>query len=249
MLSIYVGNAAVQWPHVLPTVRQLLPARPRVEGSWAASIPRGSKVVIILLSAAVVALAVLATVAESVLLEVDESLYERWDLREDRGRFGPDFLVWLGRPIVIIPLAIAIGLGTVRCRVIALAFPLAVVAAGVSNVLFGWIVRRDRPPFSANVGEVTSFPGGHFMQMTLLFGVIPLVAYIVTRRRWVQVIVAVSSAALLALVLTDTFITGGHWPSDQLGGFLIGLSLVVVIWSLASTGLHHDSCSDCPSQR
>ena len=210
MLAIYTGNAAVQWPEVLPTVRQLLPARPQVEGSWRTSLPRGHKIAVAIMLGGVAVLAVLATFFESVLLEVDETLYENWDLHEDRDRIGPDFLVWLGRPIVIIPLAIAIGLGTVRCRVIALAFPLAVVAAGVSNVLLGWVVRRDRPPFSANLGEVTSFPGGHFMQMTLLFGVIPLVAYIVTRRRWVQALVGVLCAAMLVLVNTDTFITGGH---------------------------------------
>ena len=162
---------------------------------------------------------------------------------------GPDFLVWLGRPIVIIPLAMVIGLGTIRCRVVALAFPLAVVAAGVSNVLLGWTVRRDRPPLSINVGEVTSFPGGHFMQMTLLFGVVPLVAYIVSGRRWVQVVVGVASLALLVIVHIDTFITGGHWPTDQLGGFLIGLALVIAIWALAGPGGHHDSCSDCPGSR
>ncbi|MEO1059892.1 MAG: PEP/pyruvate-binding domain-containing protein [Actinomycetota bacterium] len=248
MLTIYVGNAAVTWPHVLPTVRQLLPAQPRVEGSWAAAIPTGAKIVVALMLATVAVLAVLATFAESVLLDFDEAAYRDWDLREDRDRFGPDWLVWLARPQIIIPLAIVIGLGTVRCRVVALAFPLAVVAAGATNVFFGWTVRRERPPFSAHVGAVSSFPGGHFMQMTLLFGVIPLVAYIVTRRRWVQAVAGVLSAAALALVLTDTFITGGHWPSDQLAGFLIGASLVVVIWSLTTPGAHHDSCSDCPSQ-
>ncbi len=248
MLTIYLGNAAVQWPNVLPTVRQLVPARPRVEGSWVASISRPAKGAILVMLGAVALLAALAGVAESVLLDVDESLYLNWDLRQDRGRLGPDFLVWLGRPIIIIPLAFAIGLGMIRCRVVALAFPLAVVAAGVSNVLLGWVVRRDRPPLSVHAGEVTSFPGGHFMQMTLLFGVIPLVAHIVTRRRWVQVIVGILSAAMLALVQIDAFITGGHWPSDQLGGFLIGLSLVAAIWSLSAPGLHHDSCSECPSQ-
>jgi len=100
-----------------------------------------------------------------------------------------------------------------------------------------------------NLGEITSFPGGHFMQMTLLFGVMPLVAYILTRRRWVQIGAGVLSLALLALVNTDTFITGGHWPTDQLAGLLIGLLLVIGIWSLALPGPHHDSCSDCPGVR
>ena len=248
MLGIYFANAAVQWPHVLPTVRQLLPARPRVEGSWAAAVSTRSRVVLAVLGLAVLVLAVLATVAEGVLLDIDESLYDRWDLRQDRDRFGPDVLNWLGRPIVIVPLAILIGLGTIRCRVIALAFPLAVVAAGSTNVVLGWIVRRDRPPLSARAGEITSFPGGHFMQMTLLFGVIPLVAYIVSRRRSVQAVAAVLSVLLLGVIHYDTFITGGHWPTDQVGGFLIGLALVIAIWSLANPGLHHESCSDCPYQ-
>lgn len=248
MLSIYLANATATWPHVLPTVRQLLPARPKVEGSWASAVPTGSKIALAFMIGIVIVLAVTATFAESVLLDFDESFYLDRDLREDRDRFGPDWLVWLARPQIIIPLAILIGLGTIRCRVVALAFPLAVVAAGATNVFLGWTVRRERPPFSTHVGEVNSFPGGHFMQMTLLFGVIPLVAYIVTRRRWVQAVAAVLSAGALALILTDTFITGGHWPTDQLAGFLIGASLVVVIWSLTTSGPHHDSCSDCPSQ-
>jgi undecaprenyl-diphosphatase len=136
----------------------------------------------------------------------------------------------------------AIGLAMIRCRVIALAFPMAVVIAGVSNLVLGWIVRRDRPPFSAHVGEVTSFPGGHFMQMTLLFGVLPIAAQIMTGSRRVRNVVAVLSAGLLALVLTDTFRTGGHWPTDQLAGFLIGASLVVALWAMWRPGRLHDSC-------
>jgi len=47
---------------------------------------------------------------------------------------------------------------------------------------------------------------------------------------------------------TDTFITGGHWPTDQVAGLLIGASFVVAIWGLGTTGLHHDSCGECPFQ-
>ena len=190
----------------------------------------------------VAVLGLLAIFAESVLLEIDEPIYENIDARQDIGRYGPDFLNWLGRPMVIIPLAMAIGLAMIRCRVMALAFPMAVVAAGVSNLVLGWIVRRDRPPFSAHVGEVTSFPGGHFMQMTLLFGVLPVAAQIITGSRRARNVVAVLSAALLALILTDTFRTGGHWPTDQLAGFLIGASLVVALWAIWRPGRLHDSC-------
>lgn len=248
MLGIYTANAVVQWPHVLPTVRQLAPARPGVEGTWFNAIGQRRAFGIAALLAVVAVLGVFATFGESVLLEIDEPIYEGIDARKDADRYGPDALNWLGRPIVIVPLAIAIGLAAIRCRVIALAFPLAVVAAGLSNVLLGYLVGRERPPFSAHAGELTSFPGGHFMQMMLLFGVVPLAAFIVSGRRWVQVAVGVASAALLALVLTDTFRTGGHWPTDQLGGFLIGGSLVAAIWSLQTSGPHHDSCQDCPAQ-
>lgn len=248
MLAVYFGNAVVEWPHVLPTVRRLAPSRPAHDRVWLNAIGTTKLISIVLLLTTVAVLGILAAVAESVLLEVDERIYDDIDAGRDVDRYGPDFLNWLGRPIVIIPLAIGIGLAMIRCRVIALAFPLAVVTAGVSNVLLGYLVRRDRPPLSDHFGEVTSFPGGHFMQMTLLFGVLPIAAHIMTGRALARNMTAVLSIPLLALILTDTFRTGGHWPFDQLAGFLIGASLVIAIWGLRTPGEHHDSCSDCQSK-
>jgi undecaprenyl-diphosphatase len=238
----------VEWPDVLPTVRRLAPSRPAHERVWIRAIGNTRLAVISVMLGIIAALGVLAAVVESVLLGVDERIYENIEAGKDVDRYGPEFLNLLGRPIVIIPLALAIGLAMIRCRVMALVFPLAVVAAGLSNVLLGYLVRRERPPLSDHFGEVTSFPGGHFMQMTLLFGVLPIAAHVVTGRKSVAVTVGVLSVPLLALVLTDTFRTGGHWPSDQLGGFLIGASLVIAIWGLRTPGEHHDSCTDCPSK-
>ena len=46
----------------------------------------------------------------------------------------------------------------------------------------------------------------------------------------------------------DTFRTGGHWPTDQLGGLLIGLALVVAIWAVRRPSHLHDSCNNsCPA--
>ncbi len=249
MLAVYFGNAVSEWPDVLPTVRRLAPSRPVRDRVWLEAIGRQKLTVITVLMGIVGVLGVLAAFADSLLLEIDERIYEGIDAGKDIDRYGPAILNWLGRPIVIVPLAVAIGLATIRCRVIALAFPVAVMTAGVSNVLLGYLVRRERPPLSEHFGEVTSFPGGHFMQMTLLFGVLPTAAYIVSGgRAFVRNVTAAGSLALVALILTDTFRTGGHWPSDQLAGFLIGTSLVIAIWGLRSPGEHHDSCSNCPSK-
>lgn len=249
MLAIYFGNAVSEWPHVLPTVRRLAPSRPARDRVWLDAIGRRKLNLITSLLTVVGILGVIAAFKDSVLLEVDERIYEGIDAGKDIDRYGPAALNWLGRPIVIVPLAVAIGLATIRCRVIALAFPLAVMTAGVSNVLLGYLVRRERPPLSEHFGEVTSFPGGHFMQMTLLFGVLPMAAYIMSGgRALIRGVTAAMSLALVALILTDTFRTGGHWPSDQLAGFLIGASLVIAIWGLQTPGEHHDSCSNCPSK-
>lgn len=249
MLAIYSGNAVQQWPHVLPTVRRIAPSRPLRDRVWLDAIGKSKLTVIAVLSGIAAVLGILAAVADSVLLEIDRRIYDNIEAGQDIDRYGPELLNWLGKPAVIIPLAVLIGMATIRCRVIALAFPLAVVAAGVSNVLLGYLVRRDRPPRSEHFGEVTSFPGGHFMQMTLLFGVLPMAAYIMSGgRAAVRNVTAVTSVALVALILTDTFRTGGHWPSDQLGGLLIGASLVIALWGLKTPGEHHDSCSSCPSQ-
>lgn len=238
--------AARNWPEVPPIVRRLAPGRPaRQHSVWASvSVPARRSIYAMLALVAVGGL--LAIVAESWLLEIDEPIYFDWlEAREDADRWGPGWLNNLGQPIVIIPLSVAIGLATLRCRIVALAWPAAIIGGGLANLVLSWVVHRQRPPFSAHAGEFTSYPGGHSIQLTLLMGMLPLAVDVVTDSRLAGRITGVLAAGIWFVAWADTVRTGGHWPIDQLAGLLIAISLLTVVYSAANRERQHDSCEDC----
>jgi membrane-associated phospholipid phosphatase len=188
----------------------------------------------------------LAVVTESWLLEIDEPLYLDWlEAREDANRWGPDWFNRLGQPVVLIPLAVAIGFATLNCRVVAIAWPAAIVIGGLANIILSWVIHRERPPFSAHVGEFTSYPGGHSIQLTLLMGMLPLAVHVVTGSRSAMRLTAIAAAALWFVAWADTVRTGGHWPIDQLAGLFIAVSLLAIVYSASQSADHHESCVDC----
>ena len=133
------------------------------------------------------------------------------------------------------------------CRVLALSIPTAIVGTGVTVFALTWLTMRDRPALGAHAGEQNSFPGGHVAQLTLLFGLLPLVVHVLTDRRWLRIFAAVTSSVILAVLLTDTVRTGGHWPTDQLAGLLIAATVLATVSARVRAPACHSDCRDsCP---
>ncbi len=192
--------------------------------------------------------AVLVVFAESVLLEVDERIYFDWlDAGRAVDRWGPDALNTLGQPIPAIVIAVLVSLFTLRCRIVALAYPMAVVAGGFANLVLSWVTHRLRPPDSAHAGEFNSYPGGHSIQLPLLLLILPLVVYVITENKIAARVTGFLAVGVWGLAWVDTIRTGGHWPTDQLAGFLIALALLIVVYSLAGDVTRHEGC-DCSMQ-
>lgn len=90
----------------------------------------------------------------------------------------------------------------------------------------------DRPRPSPDLVELRagfsspSFPAGHVMSPTLLYGYTAWLACR-ARRPWVRASAIVPCGALLALTGVVNVHLGVHWPSDVAGGYLWGLVLVV----------------------
>ncbi|MGI9624894.1 MAG: phosphatase PAP2 family protein, partial [Acidimicrobiales bacterium] len=249
VMGVALGWAAHTWPNVPTTVRTLAPGRPAREHSAWASVSDPARLAIFGMLAVVALGGLLAIVAEDVLLAIDEPLYLDWiEASEDTDRWGPEWLNRLGQPIVIIPLAILIGLGLLRCRVVAIAWPAAIILGGLSNLVLSWVVHRERPPFSAHAGEFTSYPGGHSIQLTLLMGMLPLAVRVFTGNAWAMRATAFAAFALWVVAWGDTVRTGGHWPTDQVAGVLIAVALLTVVYSAASRDLQHEACEDCASR-
>jgi membrane-associated phospholipid phosphatase len=101
----------------------------------------------------------------------------------------------------------------------------------------GWSLwNRARPDLIAGgiaAPGFHSFPSGHAVLVVVVYG---LVAYLWVRasRSWLERLLAIGIFIVWAsLVGTARLALGSHWPSDVLGGFVIGLVwLTMVIMAL-----------------
>lgn len=88
------------------------------------------------------------------------------------------------------------------------------------------IFDRDRPSLfeHATTTASSSFPSGHAMSATVVYGT---VAYLVARLQkshWSRVITLVGAAILILLICFTRLYLGVHYPSDVIGGIVVGLA-------------------------
>jgi pyruvate,water dikinase len=244
-LGVMMGHSAVRWPHVEPTMRRLMIRRTPSPGSTLLGSLATS---IVAASVGVVALLAVLVVARSGPLDaLDRRVYDVIGAGISVDRYSPEWMNMLGRPVVMIPLAVALAVVARRCRAIAVSIPVAIVGTGVTVFTLTWLTMRERPALGAHAGEHNSFPGGHAAQLTLLFGLLPFVVGVISDRRSIQTVVAIVSWLVLGVLLIDTVHTGGHWPSDQLAGLLIAVAVLTTIAAWLGSPASHSRCGDrCP---
>lgn len=104
---------------------------------------------------------------------------------------------------------------------------LASTAGGIllNNALKLWF---DRPRPTVFAWEThaasSSFPSGHAMSATVVYGT---VAYLLARLQkhwWARAITLTSAVVIIALICLTRLYLGVHYPSDVLGGIVVGLA-------------------------
>ncbi|HXF52418.1 MAG TPA: phosphatase PAP2 family protein [Dehalococcoidia bacterium] len=99
----------------------------------------------------------------------------------------------------------------------------------------------DRPRPSPDLVELRagfsspSFPAGHVMSPTVLYGYAGWLARRATRA-WLRAGVIVPCAAVLVLTGVVNVYLGVHWPSDVVGGYLWGFALLGPAVDLGASG-------------
>jgi undecaprenyl-diphosphatase len=139
---------------------------------------------------------------------------------------------------VVACIAVALGLFLLSRRQFywLLALVLTVPGGGLLNRLLKYVFHRPRPHFEDPILKLTSysFPSGHTMIATVLYGVIA--AYVFTQTtdwRW-RVLSIVSAAFLIGIVACSRIYLGAHYLSDVLGAMAEGLAWL----SLCLTMVH-----------
>jgi membrane-associated phospholipid phosphatase len=146
----------------------------------------------------------------------------------------------LGLGYVITPLAVAACVALYRRgrRASALAVAASVLGAFALSSVDKLLVGRPRPPVAhLETVSTASFPSGHAIETTALLLAL-LIAFLLTRRPRVQASAAVIlTIALSSGVALSRVYLGVHYPSDVLGGVLLGAAWsAVAAWLVLASG-------------
>ena len=134
---------------------------------------------------------------------------------------------------VLITVLIAILLDFYGMRWEAAVSLLASTLSGLTNELIKDLIRRPRPAIDVvdvfAVLDSYSFPSGHVMFYTILFGFVCYVAYTGLKRSLLRSLLLSALGMLILLVGLSRIYLGQHWASDVLGAYLLGGLILVAM--------------------
>lgn len=128
-------------------------------------------------------------------------------------------------------LTILLALLLVRAYRRAAVFTVVVMSAtALATTGIKLLVARPRPEWQDVVGtlESHSYPSGHVSSTTALAGIALVLSVMLVRRKGVRRVVATLGAVVLVLVAADRVLLGRHYPSDVVGGLLLGAGMVLL---------------------
>ena len=134
----------------------------------------------------------------------------------------------LGEILVVFVIAaiVALFLTVLRHKYSAALVVGATVGAVIINTLVKLAVDRPRPQvFEWGAQVVTSsFPSGHATAAVAAYGTVAFVAARLLQHRWARRLTLLIASVLIAAIAGSRLWLGVHYPSDVLGGMLLGLA-------------------------
>ncbi|HEX5839013.1 MAG TPA: phosphatase PAP2 family protein [Anaerolineales bacterium] len=141
---------------------------------------------------------------------------------------------------IVIPALIALVFYLSGLKWEAVVSLLASVVSGLTNELIKDFIRRPRPAVDIvdvfRVLDSYSFPSGHVMFYTILFGFVWYSVYTLLRQSLQRSFFLCVFGFFILLVGISRIYLGQHWASDVLGAYLLGGLILVGVVSLHRWG-------------
>ncbi len=127
-------------------------------------------------------------------------------------------------PVVLTVAAAAALVAWRRCPRLAVAIVVIALARPLTEWGLKELIDRPRPAGDRMVnGRGPSFPSGHPLATAASWGLVPLVAALYTRRRWLWWAIALSVWVLAVLVAASRVWLGVHWTSDVVAALALAV--------------------------
>ena len=121
--------------------------------------------------------------------------------------------------------AISIGFFLLRLRLEGVGIAISTVAAGQLGLLAKDLVQRARPTSSfvhlASRLADYSFPSGHVIFATVLFGTAFWIVWITWHNSFPRTVVLAGLATVVLLMGPSRVYLGAHWPTDVIGAYCV----------------------------
>jgi undecaprenyl-diphosphatase len=104
------------------------------------------------------------------------------------------------------------------------------LAATIGNILLNGVLKlvyhRARPSvFEWQTTAVSSsFPSGHAMSSTVVYGTVAYLLLRLQKHHWAKMLTLVGAILLILLICLTRLYLGVHYPSDVMGGIIVGLA-------------------------
>ncbi|TCP55964.1 undecaprenyl-diphosphatase [Tumebacillus sp. BK434] len=111
-------------------------------------------------------------------------------------------------------------------------FLAVVISSGVFNFLLKNVFQRVRPELNPLVhADGFSYPSGHSMSAFALYGILGFLIWLKVENKLWRTALLLVCIAMVLLIGTSRIYLGVHYPSDVVGGFLGGASLLTfAVW-------------------
>lgn len=151
-------------------------------------------------------------------------------------------ITFFGSASFVIPaiLVILTGLILKKKYLYSVALTLSVLISFINSFLLKNIFARPRPQGHQLVSESGfSFPSMHSIVAVALYGILAYFLIKSFKKRYLKIIVGLAGFIIILAIGTSRVYLGVHWPSDVLGGYILGFFwLGILIYLLEWSNIH-----------